>query len=272
MVSASGNAVMALLDLTISLTKRELRNRFNGTLSGGLWALLQPLLQLAIYSFVFVRIFNARVPETSSVDYVPYLAVALWWTAFSEAVVRASTVIQENAALIGKVAMPRQALVWASVCSSFLVHLIGFAVIIVLLWLMGKGIEASGILPSLLLYIPLFALAAGFAFLCAAMQVFVRDLAPLLTQIMPLLMFTAPIFYGSRQWPPNVQFLLHLNPYTGYAETFRALLLDIGMVDASRLLVMLAVAAAVLLLGLSVFRRLIRISRISFERCLGSAE
>jgi ABC-type polysaccharide/polyol phosphate export permease len=58
---------MASLGLIVGLTRREIRNRFNGTLSGGLWALLQPLLQLAIYSFVFVRIFNARVPEGSSI-------------------------------------------------------------------------------------------------------------------------------------------------------------------------------------------------------------
>lgn len=248
---------MAVLDLTINLTKRELRNRFNGTLSGGLWALLQPLLQLAIYSFVFVRIFNAHVPAGSSVAYVPYLAVALWpWTAFSEAVVRASTAIQDNAALIGKVAMPRQVLVWASVSSSFIVHLVGFFAIIVVLWATGQGIAAEGILPALLLYVPLFALAAGLAFLCAAIQVFVRDLAPLLTQLMPLLMFTAPIFYGSRQWPANVQFVLHLNPYTYYAESFRALLLGMGGFDPRGLLAAFVVAAVVMLAGLSVFRRL----------------
>jgi lipopolysaccharide transport system permease protein len=170
--------------------------------------------------------------------------------------VRASIVIQENAALIGKVAMPRQALVWASVGSSFIVHLAGFAAVVVVLWLLGQGVDPRGILPALLLYVPLFALAAGFAFLCAAMQVFVRDLAPLVTQLMPLLMFTAPIFYGSRQWPSNVQFLLHLNPYTTYAESFRALLLGMGMVDAGNVLVALAAAALVLFAGLWTFRRL----------------
>lgn len=248
---------MAAVDLIVTLTKRELRNRFNGTLSGGLWALLQPLLQLAIYSFVFTRIFNAHVPAGSSVAYVPYLAVALWpWTAFSEAVVRASTAIQENAALIGKVAMPRHALVWASVSSSFIVHLVGFLAILVVLWAMGQGVAAAGIVPALLLYVPLFALASGIAFACASVQVFVRDLAPLLTQLLPLLMFTAPIFYGSRQWPENVQFLLHLNPYTYYAESFRALLLGMGEFALRDLLLALCVATAVLLAGLWTFRRL----------------
>lgn len=248
---------MVPFGLTVSLTKRELRNRFNGTLSGGLWALVQPLLQLAIYSFVFVRIFNARVPEGSQIAYVPYLAVALWpWIAFSEALVRASTVIQENAALIGKVAMPRQVLVWASVSGSFAVHLAGFAAILVMLWLLGQGIDPRGILPALSLYIPLFALAAGLAFVCAAVQVFVRDLAPLLAQLMPLLMFTAPIFYASRQWPPNMQFLLHLNPYTTYAESFRALLLDMGHINTGNLLVTFVVAMGVLYGGLWTFKRL----------------
>ena len=91
--------------LILRFIARDLKNRFAGSFSGGLWALLQPLLQLAVYSFVFVHVFKARIPGADAPGYLPFLVVALWpWTAFAEAVLRSTTAIQDNAALIGKVA------------------------------------------------------------------------------------------------------------------------------------------------------------------------
>ena len=181
--------------LTLRFIARELKNRFAGSFSGGLWALFQPLLQLAVYSFVFVYVFKARLPGADAPGYVPFLVTALWpWTAFAEAVLRATTAIQDNAALIGKVALPREVLVLASVCASFAIHAAGFVAIVLVLWLAGRGIHPAGILPALALYLPLFALALGFALLFAAIQVFVRDLVQALGQLLPLAMFAAPVF------------------------------------------------------------------------------
>jgi len=72
------------LCLALHLIRRDVRNRYLGSFSGGLWALLQPLIQLAVYGFVFVYVFNARVPGANAPGYVPFLALGLWpWTAFS---------------------------------------------------------------------------------------------------------------------------------------------------------------------------------------------
>jgi lipopolysaccharide transport system permease protein len=236
---------------------RELRNRFAGSLWGGFWALFQPLLQLAIMSFVFVRIFSARVPGLDASSYAPFLAVALWpWTAFADGVLRATTSIQENAALIGKVAVPRELLVLSSVAASFLIHVAGFIAVVVVLAFMGTGIRLGGLLPALLLYVPLVTLVAGLALICAALQVFVRDLSQALGQLLPLLMYCAPVFYDRMQVPPAYRSLFDLNPFTFYAETFRAILLDHGTFDGGRLLVACAIALGVLLVGHVLFRRL----------------
>jgi lipopolysaccharide transport system permease protein len=243
--------------LTLRFLARELKNRFAGSFSGGLWALFQPLLQLAVYSFVFVHIFKARIPGADAPGYVPFLVTALWpWTAFAEAVLRSTTVIQDNAALIGKVAMPREVLVVASVCASFAIHMAGFLAILLILWIGGSGIHLAGLPAAFALYLPLFALALGLALICAAIQVFVRDLVQALGQLLPLLMFGAPIFYDRSLLPEHVRGLLDLNPFTFYAESYRALLLDHGRFEITQFGIATGVAALVLLAGHWLFRRL----------------
>ena len=161
---------MPAVALTLRFLRRELRNRFAGSFSGGLWALFQPLIQLAVYAFVFVHVFKARVPGADAPGYVPFLVTALWpWTAFSEALLRSTTAIQDNAALIGKVALPREvARRWRASASSFIVHLVGFvAIVLVLAVERDRYRICSGLLPALVLYVPLFVFALG---LCAALR------------------------------------------------------------------------------------------------------
>lgn len=208
--------------------RRELGERFLGSFSGGLWALLQPLIQLAIYSFVFVHIFKARGP--GDVAYVPFLAVALWpWAAFSEALQRATTSIVENSALIGKVAMPRAIPVLASVTGSFLIHSAGFVAVLVALPLFGYPIQLLGIVPAIGMMALLLLAAIGMGLALAALQVFVRDLVQVVTQLLTLLMFAAPIFYARDMIPKQFQWAIELHPYTWYATGFRSLLLEGNM-------------------------------------------
>ncbi|MGN6518905.1 MAG: ABC transporter permease [Dokdonella sp.] len=245
------------LPLILRFARRELANRFAGSLSGALWTLFQPLLQLAVYAFVFVHVFKARIPGADAPGYVPFLVTALWpWTAFSEAILRSTTAIQDNAALIGKVALPREVLVVAVAGTSFVVHAMGFCAILLVMRLAGQPVNLWLLAPALALYLPLFALALGIAFACAAIQVFVRDLVQLLGQILPLLMFGAPIFYDRASLPAGVQGLLDLNPFTYYADAFRALLLGHGSLDWAHLGIMLVVAVAALAFGRWLFHRL----------------
>lgn len=248
---------MSVAALTLRFARRDLSNRFAGSFSGGLWALFQPLLQLAITSFVFVYVFKARVPGVGAPDYVPFLATALWpWVAFAEAVLRSTTAIQDNAALIGKVALPREILVLASVGTSFAIHIVGFIAIMLAMALFGRGIHWELLPVALLLYMPLLVLALGVALICSAIQVFVRDLVQALGQLLPLLMFGAPVYYARDQLPERFRWLLDFNPFTFYAESFRTLMLDYGTFNFRHLGLAIVVAAATLLLGRWLFHRL----------------
>ena len=248
---------MAALSLTLHFVRREISNRYLGSFSGGLWALFQPLIQLAVYSLVFVYVFRQGAPPGSNIGYVPFLALGLWpWTAFSEGLSRATTTIQDNAPLIRKVVMPGEVLVFSSVASSFVVHGIGFCIIVVALRLFGVPINLIALPLALGAFAQLFVLALGFAFLFAALQVFVRDLASALPQLLMLWMFASPIFYARDSLPLPYRSWMDWNPVTHYTEFFRATLLGVGSVLAVETLISLIVACAAFVIGLAVFRRL----------------
>jgi lipopolysaccharide transport system permease protein len=248
---------MPALSLALHFIRRDIRNRYLGSFSGGLWALLQPLIQLAVYGFVFVYVFNARVPGADAPGYVPFLVMGLWpWAAFSEAASRSATSIQDNAALIGKIALPREVLVFAAAASSFLIQGLGFCAIAIALRVSGVPIDLLMLPVALLGFVQLFILVLGFAFLFASIQVFVRDLASALPQLLMLWMFASPIFYARASLPERYQGWLDWNPFTHYVEFFRAMLLHSGTVTLQGQAISLVIALGVFALGFAVFRRL----------------
>src|SRR5210317_1324265 len=143
-----------------NLVVRQIRQDYLENLTGFAWLILQPLILLAVYAFVFSTIFQARLPEAEDIGFVPYLAVAFWpWTAFSEAILRANNSITANSALIGKVAFATEQIPLASVTATFIMHLIGFLAVLVVLQLMGTNVHW----PYLLLALPVIVLMWVFA-------------------------------------------------------------------------------------------------------------
>ena len=248
---------MPALRLALHLILRDIRNRYLGSFSGGLWALVQPLVQLAVYGVVFVYVFHARVPGADAPGYVPFLALALWpWTAFAEGITRATTSIQDNAALIRKVAMPREVLVFAAVAASFVIQGVGFLAIIVALRLFGVPVDMVALPQVVGVFLQLFVLALGFAFLFSSIQVFVRDLSAALPQLLMLWMFASPVFYSRESLPERYRTVMGFNPFTHYVEFFRSMLLHTPAPPLASDFVALAGAGIVLGVGWLVFQRL----------------
>ena len=249
---------MSVLNSTFYFIRRELRNRYIGSISGGVWGLVQPLLQLAVYSFVFVYIFKNRLPASEGPSFVPFLVVALWpWVAFSDSLLRATTVIQDNAALIGKVALQRELLVVSSVTASFLLHFIGFILICLVLAAVNGSINVLNLPLGCIVFIQLYLFALGLSFVLSALQVFVRDVVQVLGQLMSLWMFMSPIFYSREMLPEVYRGWFDLNPFSYYAETMRALLLRSDSFVLSPYWWLHALIAVFIgLLGYALFRRL----------------
>ncbi|MBN8624471.1 MAG: ABC transporter permease [Planctomycetes bacterium] len=239
-----------------TLTWRDIKVRYRQTVLGAIWAVLQPLTTMAIFTVVF-----GRLAQMSS-DGVPYPIFVfmglLPWLFVSQGLNVASNSLVGNAGLITKVYFPRLIIPTASILSSLVDFGISFGVLVCLMaW--------YGLVPSLswlLLPMPL-ALAVvtslGVGIWLSALNVKFRDVRltiPFLTQIW---MFSSPIIFPTSLIEPKWRTLYGLNPMVGIIEGFRWSLIPRGVAPDLGSIVMSTVVALVLLAtGVLFFRRVER--------------
>jgi lipopolysaccharide transport system permease protein len=238
--------------------RRELKNRYLGSLSGLAWVFLHPLLLLLLYTFLIAGVLKARIPGLAENQWMPYVALGLWpWMCFSEGINRGTSVVLEHAGLMGKVALPAELLVAANVAATFTLHALGLLLIVLLLhWK-----EANIVLINLWVLLPiltsLFLLTLGLTWIAAALQVYARDVAQLLSQFLGFMFFLTPVLYTPRMLPEMLQPLLAFNPVSVYCATARDFLMVGGTASfgASHALGVL-VSVSVSIFGLLCFRKL----------------
>ncbi len=216
------------LDLVFfqNLVIRQIRQDYLENMTGFAWLILQPMILLAVYAFVFSTIFKARIPEAADIGFVPYLAIAFWpWTAFSEAILRANTSITANGALIGKIAFATEQIPLATVTATFIMHLIGYGAVLIVLQLTGTNIHWLYFLLVIPVIILMWVFACAIALFTSAIQVFVRDVAQILPPLMTFWFFTTPILYAASYLPDSVQVIAQWNPMAWFIARLRELLL-----------------------------------------------
>lgn len=211
--------------LFVDLLSRNLRNSLSHASTGWLWLIVTPLLLLTVYGLVFGVIFQARVPPGLDMPFVAWLASALWpWLAFSDGVLRGSRSIQQNAALIAKVAVPRSLLAVSTQTASFVLQLAGYLVVLIALVIMGVDLGLRSLPYLILVLASLYLFSLGLALLLSAVQVFVRDLEQLLPTLFMFWFFLTPILYSPELLPGDIGRWLKFNPMTWWMEEIRAAL------------------------------------------------
>jgi lipopolysaccharide transport system permease protein len=241
--------------LFVNFFRRELVTRYLGSTSALLWALLQPLMMLAVYHFVFTSVFRAAAFDGRS--FLLFVAVALWpWLAAQDGLTRAAVAVPAYGALIRKVAFPHELVVYASVAATFALQLAGYFAVLLVLAAFGEPVRFEG----LLLAIPVWAILAlavtGLALALAALQVFVRDVEHVLSPVLTILMYLTPILYPLTLVPEGMRPWVAANPFGWMVERLRDALLDGRIAPRWGDAVALAVAVAMFLAGRWVFRRL----------------
>ncbi len=247
---------LATLALLYALIRRDIRERYLGTLSGLLWAFLGPALTLLIYAFVFQTLMKVRVPSAGAAGFVPFLALGLWpWYAFADAAGRGTNAIVGNAALLGKIALPRFILVLVPVFSSFAIHSLGLIAVCLSLRVTGSPVDLLGFGEVALYIAGILVLAAGTAFWLATLNVFMRDVSALLPQLLTLWMLITPIFFHAASLSPNLVAWLSHNPMMVWIEAIRAALLGLELPASGAFLEASVVSMLVLASGVFVFQR-----------------
>jgi ABC-type polysaccharide/polyol phosphate export permease len=216
--------------LLASFTRREILNRYAGSVSGLAWSLLHPLAQLAIFSFVFSQIFRIAVPEGyPRASYVSFVAVALWpWIMFSEGLQRAMGSIGANAGLIRKVAFPHRLLVFSAMMASCAVHAAGFVAVLAALRLTGEPIRLGGLPVAFVLLVPYMLLATGIGAALAALHTLLRDVEHVIQVLLTILFYASPILYPASLVPASLRPWVAANPLAWFSERLREVLLQGG--------------------------------------------
>lgn len=233
--------------------RRELTTRYMGSVSGFAWALLNPIALLAVYYFVFTRIF----PQRGDVSYLAFLAIGLWpWQATQEALQRGTTTLSGYAGLIRKVAFPHELVIYASVGASFVLQLAGYIVVLLVLKAFGEPVRLEGLLLVIPLWCVLLVAVMGITLATSALQVFVRDVEHVLPPLLMMFFYLTPIVYPLTAVPPAVRAFVAVNPFGWLVGRMRDGLLDGNLAPRLGDLLALAVALALFLTGRWVFRRL----------------
>lgn len=217
---------MRKLVLLRQMTRRDLAARYRGSLLGVAWALLNPFLMMALYTTVFSVFLKTRIAgDSSPTAFALYLLAGLLpWTAFAEAVTRATTVMREHQNLVKKVVFPLEVIPLSVTCSALVNHGIALAIFLTAL-LFLRGPSLSWLLLPLVLA-PLLLLAAGLGLLLAGIGVFLHDISQAIGMILTVGLFLTPILYPWDTVPVAFQPLLRANPFTALVGGYRRILLE----------------------------------------------
>ncbi|MBX7174444.1 MAG: ABC transporter permease [Pyrinomonadaceae bacterium] len=206
-------------DLLYILTERDIKVRYKQTLLGALWAIIQPLFTMLIFTLFFGKL--AGMPS----DNIPYPIFAyaglLPWTFFANAVNNSGNSLVGNSNLITKVYFPRMIIPMASVGSGLVDFAIAFVLLILLMFYYGISLTLNLLLlPALVLLTT--ALAIGVGMWMSALNVKYRDIRHALPFMIQIGMFVTPIIYPSSLLGEKWRWLLDLNPMAGQIEAYRA--------------------------------------------------
>lgn len=198
------------------LVRRDFFGRYKGSMMGVVWSLFNPLLLLAIYTFVFSVAFKARwgSGEESKVAFAIVLFSGIIIHGFfAECINRAPSLITSHASYVKKVVFPLETLPHMALFSALLHFLLSFAVLLVFCLLAGVAVHMGTLLIPLAL-LPLILMTLGLSWLFAALGVYLRDLNQVMGMVSTVAMFMSPIFYPIETLPPAYQALLAWNPIT----------------------------------------------------------
>lgn len=240
-------------ELFYFLTKRDIKVRYKQTVLGGLWAIIQPVFTMIVFTLFFGRL--AKVPS----DGIPYpifvYAGLLPWTYFANALSASGNSLVGSANLITKVYFPRIIIPASASLAGLLDFFIAMLVLGILMiyyqFLPGIGLLLFPILVALT-----FLSAVGVGLWLSALNAQYRDIRYAIPFLIQIWMFISPVIYPVSMVSKQYQWLLALNPMGGVINAFRESLLGHQPIDWFLLAISAAIILFLFLSGLYYFRRM----------------
>jgi len=220
-------------ELLLSMVEREIRIRYKNSVLGFFWSLLNPLVTVAVMTFVFKSFIGVDIPNFGAYVFAAYVPFMF----FQMTLLDSAQSVLASLPLVKKIYFPRETLPLAMIISNF-IHLI-LAIVVLLIFLLVIWIMTPGIFPinRNIVFLPLllvinFAFATGIALIISALNTFYEDVKYIVSVILYLLFFTCPVMYFSEQVhyayrdQPMLYTLYHLNPVAMLCTSYRKVILD----------------------------------------------
>jgi lipopolysaccharide transport system permease protein len=227
--SASPREVAASIwrnrNLISAATKREVMGRYRGSFLGILWSFFNPLLMLAVYTFVFSVVFKARWggSESKTEFALVLFAGMIVFNLFSECINRAPNLILGNPNYVKKVVFPLEILPWIGLGAALFHFVISLGVWL-FAYLIFYGVPHLSVLYLPLVLVPFILFIMGVSWALASLGVYLRDVGQFIGILTTVLMFLSPIFYPVSALPEAYRGLIYMNPLTPVIEQARAVL------------------------------------------------
>ena len=216
--------------LIVQFAQREVLERHHGAALGVVWNIINPLLSLAVYTFVFGVVMGVAWPQQPGSPHAatPFALILFCgqtiFHVFAESVNRAPTLVTSRRSFVRKVVFPLEILSISAVLST-LVYLVVSVALIVLASFVFTGHVSSALWAFPLVMVPLYLLSLGLSWLLSSLGVFLTDIRNIVSVATGLLMFCSAVFYPVERIPADFRFLVEYNPLTILVESGRRTLL-----------------------------------------------
>jgi len=243
--------------MLISLFRMALGDRFLGSSLGVIWAVLSPLMLMGIFCFVFTFVFPSRLPgRDGALPYVIWLISGYApWLGISEGLSSATSSVTGSAGIVKNIAFKSELLPVVGSMLGLVPLAVGLLLIFALQIGSGHGISLAIVALPLMIALQLL-FVSGLGLFLGALNVFIRDTALALPNVLTILLFASPIFYPISSYPAPVRAILIYNPFYILTECYRAPILFGGFPPLWMLIYLTVLAALLFLAGLWWFRRL----------------
>jgi len=242
-------------DLFGFLVWRDIKVLYAQTILGFAWAILNPAIQIVVFSVIFGRVANI---DTGDVPYVLFSTVAIIpWTYMSDAMTAASQSLVQGKAMLGKIYFPRVLYPMTPILAKLVDFSISLIILVpVMIYYQVTPTWNVLLLPVLILIMML--VPTGIGMWLAALAIRYRDVRFAMTFIIKLLIYSAPILYSASAIPENIRFWYSLNPIVAVIEGFRSCLLG-GPIEWQFIVPGLVTSILLFLSGALYFRRMERV-------------
>ena len=206
-------------DLLYFLVIREMKILYAQTILGLSWAVLNPLIQIIIFSIVFGKV--AQIPSEGSPYFLFATAGIIPWTYMSQGMTASSDSLVRGSSMLGKVYFPRLIFPIAPVVSKLIEFFISFSILfVVAIYYRLEPTFNLLLLPLFIIY--MIMIPAGVGMWLSSLAIRFRDVKHAMPFAIRMLMYTAPIVYSAESIPAHWRMLYSLNPLVGVIEGFRA--------------------------------------------------